>query len=121
MNIKKTNLLGIVNLADPIFDVGENSGIEFGLKQVFQYLTGSGIIRNDNLIAVVLGWVNFFLVLLGTAAFVSFVWAGGLYLTAFANEQNAEKAKKIMQFSGIGIIVILMSYALVSTLIRATI
>ncbi len=60
------------------------------------------------------------LTLLGVIAFVAFVWAGFLYVTSFANEENNEAAKKTIIYTSIGIIVILISYAAVDTLIRAT-
>lgn len=103
---------------DTVFD---GDGIDGGLKTLFPETSGTGIIRSDDLILVTLGWVRFALALLGTVAFVAFLWAGALYVTAFVNAQNAETAKKVMIWTATGIIVILMSYAIVSTLIRATI
>ena len=54
-------------------------------------------------------------------AFVAFLWAGFLYITSFASEENNEKAKKIMTYAAIGIIVILLSYILTDFFINATI
>ncbi|QQS59003.1 hypothetical protein IPN35_05465 [Candidatus Peregrinibacteria bacterium] len=107
---------------DPVFSCpGEACGAEGGLKVLLGFLPGTGIIESDNLILVILGWVRFGLALLGTIAFVALVWAGFLYVTAFAGgEESTETAKKIIIWTAIGIILILISYAVVSVLITAT-
>lgn len=102
----------------PVFNGG---GTDEGLQQLEEVLPGTGVIDNPDIITVVLAWVKFGLTLLGLAAFVAFVWAGGLYILAFLNEEGAETAKKVMIWAAIGIIVILMSYALVNLFITATV
>lgn len=110
-------------IAAPVFDcTGSECGTDGGLRTLFSNLTGTGVIQSDDIIVVILGWTKFLLALLGTLAFVAFVWAGFLYITAFAGgEENAETAKKTMIWAAIGIVVILISYAVVSTIIRATV
>ncbi len=100
-----------------VFDGG---GIDGGLSTLFDLLPGTGLIQSDSIIDVTLGWVQFGLTLIGTIAFVAFVYAGFLYVTSFASEENNETAKKTIIWTSIGLIVILISYAAVSTLIRAT-
>lgn len=106
-----------------IFDcTGEGCGADGGLKVLLGFLPGTGIIESDNLILVILGWIRFGLALLGTIAFVALVWAGFLYVTAFlGGEESTETAKKIILWTAGGIILILISYAVVSVLIRATV
>lgn len=99
----------------------EGCGAGGGLTQLGTYIPGTGIIPSDNLVAVILGWVKFALALVGTIAFVAFIWAGFLYITAFGNEENAEKGKKILIWTAIGIIIIIVSYALTSALINASV
>lgn len=81
----------------------------------------TGIVTEGTLIQGILFWVRVFLLLTGTLAFVAFVYAGFLFVTSFANEENNEKAKKIMTYTGIGIIVILLSYALTNFFVRAAV
>jgi hypothetical protein len=104
-----------------VFSCGDDCGADGGLQALLSFLPGTGLIQSDDIIAVTLGWVRFLLALLGTIAFVAFVWSGSLYVTAFASEENAEKAKKVMTWTSIGLVIILLSYAVVSTLIRATV
>lgn len=105
----------------PVFDCPEGAcGADAGLEKVGGSLGGSGIITGDgeaSLIDVILAVVNVALTILGTIAFVAFVWAGALYIFAFLNEENAETAKKVMIWTAIGIIIILLSYSLTSFLI----
>jgi len=63
--------------------------------------------------------VNFFLFFLGLVATVMVIFGGFLYVTSGGNDQNTEKAKKIILYSAIGILLILISFALVNTLLGA--
>ena len=104
-----------------VFDcTGDTCGVQAGLTQVATDLPGTGIFEEASIITVVLGWVQFALTILGTLAFVAVVWAGALYISSFANEENNESAKKILISAAIGVVVILTSYAGVATLISAT-
>ncbi len=115
---------GDVAAAQPVFQCeGTDCGADGGLRALLQFLPGSGIFfpvdgEKLSITELILGWVKFALSIMGTIAFVAFVWAGFLYITAFANEENAETAKKVMIWTSIGIIIILLSYALVSMLIN---
>lgn len=79
-----------------------------------------GVARTDNLILLILGWVSFFLPYAALLAFVGIIYAGFLYVTGFANEENVGKAKSILMWSIIGLIVIFMAYAIVSTFVSPT-
>lgn len=108
----------ILIIAATVFDGG---GIDGGLAILKGLLPGTGVIDNGDIVTVTLGWVKFALTLIGLLAFIAFLWAGGLYVTSFINEKNNETAKKVMTWTAAGIIIILISYAVVSTLISATI
>ncbi len=61
--------------------------------------------------------VNYFLYFLGLIATIMVIYGGFLYVTAGGDDAGAEKGKKILLYAAIGIIVILVSYALVNTII----
>jgi cytochrome bd-type quinol oxidase subunit 2 len=63
--------------------------------------------------------VNYFLFLLGLIAVIMVIYGGLLYITSGGDDAGAEKGKKILMYAAIGIIVILISYALVNTLLEA--
>ena len=95
---------------------GMDKGLEILEKEVKK---DTGVITERGIVKVILAWVKFFLVIAGVVAFAGLVYAGFLYLTAFTNEENGEKAKKIIIFTIIGIIVILFSYVIVDLFISA--
>ncbi len=74
--------------------------------------------RNTSMRGFILNVLNFFLSFLGIVAIAAIVYAGFLYVTSAVDDGNAEKAKNIIIYATIGILVVLVSYALVNTLIR---
>lgn len=62
--------------------------------------------------------VNYFLFFLGLIATIMVIYGGFLYITSGGDDAGAEKGKKILIYSAIGIIIILVSYALVNTIIE---
>lgn len=63
--------------------------------------------------------VNFFLYFLGFIATIMIIYGGILYVTSAGNDENVGKAKKILMYSVAGIIIILLSFAIVNTVIGA--
>lgn len=68
---------------------------------------------------LVLNIVNFALGFLGLIAVVFLIYAGFLYVTSAGNDENTGKAKKIILYSIIGILIILASFAIVNTVLDA--
>lgn len=65
----------------------------------------------------ILTLLNFFLFFLGIVATGFIIYGGFLYVTSQGEDSNVETAKKIITYAAVGIIVILVSFALVNTLI----
>ena len=74
---------------------------------------------NTDLRAFILNVLNWVLSFLGLIAIGVIIFAGYMYVVG--GEESNEKAKKMILYAAIGIIVILSSYALVNTLITKTI
>ena len=68
---------------------------------------------------LILTFINFFLFFLGLIATAFIIYGGFLYITSGGDDGATEKAKKILVFSAIGILIILISFALVNTLLTA--
>lgn len=68
---------------------------------------------------VALKIINFFLGFLGILALIMVIYGGFLYVSSAGNQENTEKAKKILLYAAIGIIVIAVSFALVNTILGA--
>lgn len=61
----------------------------------------------------IVNFLNFLLTFLGLIAIAFIIYAGFLFIVAGGDEEQVGKAKKIIIYAGIGIIVILLSYAIV--------
>ncbi|MFA6458002.1 MAG: hypothetical protein WCV72_01250, partial [Patescibacteria group bacterium] len=71
-------------------------------------------------IGSITGWTNFTLPFVGVIAIAALIYAGFLYLTAAGNEDQAKKAKNIIIWVVIGIIIIFSAYAIVNTLLSGS-
>jgi len=58
--------------------------------------------------------INFFLGLLGLIAVAFLIYAGVLMVTAGGNEETVGKARKVITYAVIGIVIILLSYTVVT-------
>ena len=58
--------------------------------------------------------INYFLGLLGLVAVGFLIYAGVLMVTAGGNEEQVGKARKIITYAVIGIVIILLSYTIVT-------
>jgi len=58
--------------------------------------------------AIVTGFMNWILILVGVVGVIAFAIAGILYLTAAGNEERIKTAKRAMMFSIVGVIVALL-------------
>ena len=105
---------------DTVFKSG---GMDYGLRALRHEVSrgeGIGVIVDEevSVIRTILSWIKFFLVLAGVLVFAGFVWAGFLYLSAFAREGNVEQAKKTMTYTALGVVLILFSYVITQLLIE---
>lgn len=81
-------------------------------SSIAQATGGEGSIRN-----LILNIVNFFLLFLGLIAVIMIIYGGITYVTAAGNQEKIESAKKIIMYAIVGIVIVLISFALVRTVI----
>lgn len=102
-----------------IFQGSEQSNVTdtvSGIKDAKDALKGSGITGTDNIGDLLLKYVNFVLPYLALAAFLAFVYSGVLYITAFGNEEQTQKVKKVLIYTVIGLVLVILSYSIVQLL-----
>ncbi len=92
------------------------SEAEQGSQLAKTSLQGSGITHTENAGDLIIKYVNFLLPYLTLAAFVGLVVAGFFYVTAYGNDEQLQKAKKILIWSVVGLILVIMSYTIVQFL-----
>ena len=73
---------------------------------------GQGSLRQ-----LILTILNFFLGFLGLLAVLMIIYGGILYVTAAGVQDHIDKGKKIIMYAIIGIVIILLSFAIVNTVL----
>ncbi len=68
---------------------------------------------------LVLTIVNYFLYFLGLIATLMVIYGGVLYVTAAGDTEAVDKGKKVIMYALVGIIIILLSFALVNSVLGA--
>ena len=66
------------------------------------------------LTTTITGVVNYIIGIVAIIAVVMIVYAGYLYIMAGADEKNVDKAKKMLLYGVIGVVVVILSYSIVS-------
>lgn len=97
----------------PDVPAGSNE-LKEGVDSIYSELQGTGIVEERNITEVIFKYINFALPYLALLVFVSFVYAGILYVANFGVEDQLNKAKTIMIWSVVGLIVIIVSYTVVN-------
>jgi hypothetical protein len=84
------------------------------VSSVSEETGGEGSLR-----ALVLRMVNYFLTFLGVIAVIMIIYGGVTYVTAAGKDEAVGNAKKIIMYALVGIIIVLLSFALVNTILGA--
>lgn len=104
---------------DTIFSGMENEGetaAQSGITATKEVLADTGITHTESFGDLVIKYVNFILPYLALAAFVGFIYAGFLYVTAYGNDEQLQKAKKILIWVVVGLLLVITSYAITNFL-----
>lgn len=94
----------------------DGPGLQPGLNIFSKFYRGN---TSRSAIEMITGWTNFLLPFVSALAIAALIYAGFLYITAAGNNEQSEKAKKIIIWVVIGIILILSAYAIVNTLVTS--
>lgn len=89
------------------------SDIQTGTGKAKNSLSTTGITHTDDAGNLIIKYVNFVLPYLTLAAFLGFVVAGIMYVTAFGNDEQIDKAKKILIWSIVGLLLVITSFTIV--------
>ena len=108
-----TSFQGLI-LRAQVFDGG---GLLGGLGRAKSELGGSGIRLDSNILIVIVRVLNAALTFLAVAAVVAFTVSGFMFILGFGSDTAIQRAKKIMTWSAVGILVTLLSYILTAFII----
>ncbi len=82
-------------------------------------LTDATTLFDGSLRSAITQIINYILFFLGLVATIMIIYGGFLYVTSGGDDAGAEKGKKILMYAAIGLIVVLISYAVVNTLLAS--
>lgn len=74
----------------------------------------SGLATNPDIIAVILRIVNFMLGLVAVLALAAMIWGALMYILSLGDEGKTEKAKKVILYAIVGVLVAGVSFVLLS-------
>lgn len=69
--------------------------------------------------ALIVTIINFFLFFLGLIATIMIIYGGVTYVTGAGEQEKLDSAKKIIMYAIVGIIIVLLSFAIVNTVLQA--
>lgn len=77
-------------------------------------------LSNEPIFVIITVFMNWLLGIIGVLAVVAFVIAGILYLTSAGDEDQAEKAKEVIKYAIIGLVVALLGLIIVNAITGLT-
>ena len=112
MAVGYTQVSGDSSLLASVFD-GE--GLIGGLDEARDEIDteDTGIRTEDDIIVAIAEIINFVLLFAGIFAVVAFVVAGFMFILGFGSDSSIQRARKIMIWAAVGLVVIIFAFVLV--------
>ncbi len=104
-----------MTLAMPVIASAQFGQVPSGSQ--YQGVASTGGLTTDNIGTILVRIMNWVLGILGIGAIISFVIAGILYLTAAGDESKTEKAKGMMTYAIVAVVVALVGYVVINTVV----
>jgi hypothetical protein len=83
----------------------------------YSTVASTGRLTSDSIGTILVRIMNWVLGILGIGAIISFVIAGILYLTAAGDESKTEKAKGMMTYAIVAVVIALVGYVVINTVV----
>lgn len=93
-------------------------GLDAGLQAAKNELSNTGIRPDTDLVAVTVSIINATLPYVALLVIVAFVVAGFIFILGFGSDTANQRAKKIMIWSAVGLIVILFAFIITNFIIQ---
>jgi len=104
---------------DPPAATGAPKGMTGAKSSIGTFSSQAGISTQGDLQSIVGKIIRGFLGLLGTVFVVLVLYAGYLWMTAQGNEEQITKAKKLITNATIGLIIIILAYAITNFVLNS--
>lgn len=120
----KLFLIGIISLSVltlfslPVRAIKIEGGEELGLRGPSEDIVGVPKPTGPGgLISVIVQIINYGLYIIGTIAVAFIIWGGFVYITSAGNDEGIKKAKTIITYAIIGLIVAIVAWVIVNAVI----
>jgi len=109
----------VATLSAPVSVLAQGTGFGTvpGGPGSYSSVATSGGMTQDSIGTILTTVMNWVLGILGIGAIISFVIAGILYLTAAGDEGKTEKAKSMMTYAIVAVVVALIGYVVINTVV----
>lgn len=104
-----------MTLAMPVIASAQFGQVPSGSQ--YETVATTGGLTTNNIGMILVRIMNWVLGILGIGAIISFVIAGILYLTAAGDESKTEKAKGMMTYAIVAVVVALVGYVVINTVV----
>lgn len=81
-------------------------------------INNTPLITNPDMVQIILNAVRYLLNFIGVVALIMIILGGFLWMTALGNEEKVQKAKKTIISGLTGLVIILLSYAIVGFIVE---
>jgi len=110
-------LIGFATTAMPVWaQTGGGTASDIGVDQTIKPAPSKG----ENLKDTIVGFINYFLLILGLVAVGFIIYAGVKMLTSQGNESKVKEGTKMITYAIIGLLVIFLAYAIVAWVANVT-
>jgi len=97
--------------------VFDGSGLQGGLGKAQEEISGTGIRPEGDLIPALASIINFALSFVAVFAVIAFIVAGFMFILGFGSDTANQRAKKIMIWAVVGLLVIMLSFVMVKFIV----
>lgn len=117
-------IVAAVVLVAPVVVSAQPNDLRFGVydsgETEYGEVTTSAGMTESSIGEILVNIMNWLMAILGIGAIISFVIAGILYLVAGGDEGKTDKAKMMMVYAIIALVVALVGYVIVNTVTQLT-
>ncbi|HBB03043.1 MAG: hypothetical protein US89_C0001G0008 [Candidatus Peregrinibacteria bacterium GW2011_GWF2_38_29] len=92
---------------------------QFGVEQAHIGAVDASTGGSGDLRSLAITIINYVLGFLGLIAVAMVIYGGITYVTAAGEQGKVDSAKKIIMYAVVGLIIVILSYAIVSTVLKA--
>jgi len=92
-------------------------GLTDGLQEAENEIVNTGIETETDIIVVIADIINFVLMFVAIIVLIAFIVAGFMFILGFGSDTSIQRAKKIMIWAIVGLLVIIFAFVLVQFIV----